>query len=152
MRDYNNAALKVCIDQARESNISGRLFSQRLYESVCFSSISDLLLKVGEILDRQRFPRAFQRLRSFSTSECRNIPVADTVTGGMPAGQVSEAVGAVSTFQFYVISRRYATWQGQIDWLDGTSLIPFFSVLELIQQIDHSIFQNASTVWEESHE
>lgn len=133
---HPSAALRVCVDKAEGGRISGRVFSQRLTEPLSFADVGSLLLQVEEVLDRQNFPQAFQRTRTFAAARPSAVPAAPDPTGGMSAGAVEAAHGGAATFALYVITRQNTTWQGRVDWLDGRPPEDFSSVLELIKLID----------------
>ena len=107
-----SAFLRVCVDQSDGSRISGRVYSQRLTHPMAFSDIGSLVLRLDEVLEKQNFPQAFQRSRTFREREI------------------------LSTFTLYVISRRNASWQGWVDWMDGSPRQQFASALELIRMAE----------------
>ena len=137
--NHNAAALRVCVDQAEDGRISGRVFSRRLTAPIAFSDIGGLLLQVEAVLDTQSFPQAFQRTRTFAPPKAGDVPAAPSLEEGMPADEVEAARGAHATFVLYVITRRSTTWQGYVDWLDGAR-DEFGSVLELIKLTDDHLF------------
>ena len=51
---------------------------------------------------------------------------------------VEAAKGAIATFVIYIITRQNTSWQGKVDWLDGTEE-RFSSALELIYLIDERV-------------
>lgn len=137
---HSNAALRVCIDKVQDDGISGRVFSRRLTAPLPFSDIGSMLLKLEAVLDRQNFPQAFQRTRTFTAGKHTSVPAAASLDEGMSAEEVAAATGALATFVIYVITRRSTTWQGRVDWLDGSPPEAFSSVLELIKLIDQHLF------------
>lgn len=138
--NHISAAFRVCVDGAEDGRISGRVFSQRLTAPLLFSDIGNLLLQMEAVLDKQNFPQAFQRTRSFSPAKGAAVPAAPSLTDGMSAETVAAAAGALCTFTLYVITRRSTTWQGRVDWLDGTPPETFSSVLDLIKLTDQRLF------------
>ena len=44
--------------------------------------------------------------------------------------------GALTTFQLAILTRRNATWQGAVDWMEGQSPMSFSSDLELLSLVD----------------
>ena len=134
--NQNNTVLRVCIDQEKNRSFLGRVFSQRFSQPVSFSDIGGFLLQLDEILDMQNFPQAFQRTRSFQPlSPLSNVAV-EVPGQGLSAQAVSQARGELFTCEVQIVTRRNASWQGVIDWLDGEQPQPFSSALELIQLID----------------
>lgn len=133
-----SAALRVCVDHAGGGYLSGLVYSQRVTEPIPFTDIGNLLLRLDEVLDAQNFPQAFQRSRSF-TGRKDPVPAAADPSEGMSAETVTDAHGLVYTFEVSVTSRRNASWQGMVDWLDGEAKQEFSSALELIKLIEEHV-------------
>lgn len=127
-----SAALRVCVDQSDNGRISGKVYSQRLTRPMAFSDMGSLILRLDEVLEKQNFPQAFQHSRSFREHES-NVPASADPSEGIPLAEVEQASGALSTFTLYVMSRRNASWQGLVDWMDGSPRQQFASALELIR-------------------
>ena len=145
--------LRVAIDGREEGCISGRVYSQRLKEPFPFRDTTGLLLEIEELLDKQDFPRAFQRKRTFAEQPRRKKPTEnrsgshagaspDSDDGESPderpfmdADMVKNAKGEVFTFDINIITRQNTSWQGYIDWLDGSGKVAYNSVLELLSMI-----------------
>lgn len=130
------STLRVCVDAAECGRISGRVFGQLLSAPLTFTDTGDLILRVDQILDAQNYPQAFQRARTFAPRPAAATLSASGPDTGLSAETVRAASGAVATFQLSVVSRRSSTWQGFVDWLDGSPLLRFPSALELIRVID----------------
>lgn len=133
------AAFRVCVDSVGDGRIGGRVFGHRLTRSVSFSDIGELLVRIDAVLDKQNFPQAFQRSRTFTVREAGS-PAAESLDAGMSDEEVSAARGAVSTFTLAVFSRRSASWQGQVDWLDGAGPQRFESALEFLKLTEDHVF------------
>lgn len=139
--NHASAGFRICVDGSQCGRISGRVFSQRLLAPISFSDISDLLLKLEEVLDVQKFPQAFERTRSFTEIRlCDPAVIADSLEHGMSRETVEAQSGAFGTFLLFVITRRNTTWQGHLDWLDGSPQEHYNSVLELLKLADQHIF------------
>ena len=141
--NHSNTSLQICVDtiETRASStgdggFGGRIFGRRLKMPLEFFNMTDFLLKIEALMDAQKFPRAFQRARSFRPKDEMSVFAAETPEDGMSAQEVSSASGSRATFSILVISRRDSTWQGRIDKLDGNKAEEFSSVLELIHMID----------------
>ncbi|WP_294550780.1 hypothetical protein [uncultured Pseudoflavonifractor sp.] len=130
-----SAFLRVCVDQSDGGRISGKVYSQRLTRPMVFSDIGNLILRLDEVLEKQNFPQAFQRSRTFLERESR-VPAAGDPEEGIPLSEVEGASGALATFTLCVISRRNASWQGWVDWMDGSPRQQFASALELIRMVE----------------
>ena len=135
--NHYEAVLRICVDELGEGGIRGRVVSRRLTEPMRFSDVGHLLLQLEEVFDRQNFPQAFERRRTFGArQEESSLPLAQTLEQGMDPEEVARAAGQVTTFDLYVITRRNTTWQGFVDWLDGSPRSHYKSVLELLKLID----------------
>ena len=142
------APLRVCVDRMDPEQITGRVYSQYLTEPVAFKDITDFLMQMEDVFDKLDFPRAFQRKRTFSTAE-PELPApatkklepeqaADQAPKYMEAAFVDSTKGEVMTFLVWVATRQNSSWQGWIDWLDGSPRVDYDSALELIRLIDNS--------------
>ena len=132
------AFLRVAVDEHEEGRIAGNVYSIRLTEPFYFKNMPDLLLQIEDLLDDQDFPRAFQRRRQFdqkanTAPKKRNIQPRDGEAGYMDADTVEQAKGEFCTFNLQIMTRQNTSWQGLIDWLDGSEKIAYNSVLELLR-------------------
>lgn len=136
--NHYDAAIRVCVDQMTDGRVSGFLTSRRLTAPVPFTDLGSLVLQIEEILNRQCFPQAFERTRSFAPAAPGRLPVAEDLNSGLSKEDVDAAQGQAATFLLYIITRRNTTWQGFVDWLDGTR-DDYSSALELLRLIDHRL-------------
>lgn len=127
-----SAVLRVCVDHSDNGRISGKVYSQRLTRPMAFSDMASLILRLDEVLEKQNFPQAFQHSRTFREHES-HVPASVDPSEGIPLEEVERAAGALATFTLCVISRRNASWQGWVDWMDGSPRQQFASALELIR-------------------
>ena len=134
--NFREAALRVCVDGRERGGFQGRVCGRRLSEPLEFSDISDLVLKVDALMDVQKFPQAFQRIRSFRDKELPEIPAAQSREELSSAEAVENARGELATFLLQVRSRQSASWQGVIDWMDGCPPQEFSSTLEFMKFMD----------------
>lgn len=138
MANFNlgNSALQICVDTVGKSLFGGRIYSQRLKEPLPFSNMTELLLQIENLLDAQNFPQAFQRARTFRPRKETLALAAARPEEGISAQEVSDAAGEYMTFTVNIISRRSSTWQGRIDWHDGSPAEDFSSALEFMRMAD----------------
>lgn len=134
--NFREAALRICVDHSAGGSCRGRVLGRRLSAPLEFSDISDLVLKVDALMDVQKFPQAFQRIRSFKEKELPSVPAAHSREELSSAEAVDSAAGEVTTFLLQVRSRQNASWQGVLDWLDGGALHEFHSTLEFMKLVD----------------
>ena len=137
---HDNSALRICVDGVSDHAAFGRVFSRRLVEVIEFADLSSLFLRLDRLFDRQGFPQAFQRTRVIvHETLLQDAAAAADAASGMSEKTVSAQRGAVATFDLRVISRRNATWQGIVDWLDGSEKQEFFSSLELLHLVNEKL-------------
>ena len=133
---HDNSALRICVDSMNDHSVSGRVFSRRLVKAIEFTDLSSLFLRLEQLFDRQRFPQAFQRMRVIVRDTLwQDAASAVDASGGMSEEMVSAQRGTVATFDLRIISRRNATWQGNVDWLDGSARQEFSSTLALLRMV-----------------
>ncbi len=130
--NYKTAALRVCVDG---QGFSGRIVGQRVKSAIDFTDINDFVIRVDALLDAQQFPRAFQKIRSFTEKGQPEVPAVLSQEQLSASGEVDAQQGACATFLLLIRSRQNASWQGQVDWLDGAPAQPFGSTLEFMKQI-----------------
>ncbi|MBP1737221.1 MAG: hypothetical protein H6Q60_1102 [Oscillospiraceae bacterium] len=127
------AALRVCVDSGTGGELSGMAYSQRLTEPLVFSNLIRLILMLDQLMDEQNFPQAYQRARTFQEKAPRPVSSAAAPGEGLAADIVQSATGAAGAFTLFITSRREASWQGTIDWEDGSAPVSFASALQLIR-------------------
>ena len=140
--NFFGIVFRLCVDQIWDSNASGRVFSRRLAAPVQFNDLIHLFLLLDELMDKQRFPQAFKDLRTFSSGR-QYLPdalCAKDLASGMGEEEVLGSSGSCATYALYVASRRNATWQGQLDLLDGSEPHAFTSVEDLLHTLDEKVF------------
>lgn len=134
--NYQEATLRICVDDMAEGRFCGRIFGQRLREPITFSDLNTFVAQVDALLDAQRFPQAYQQIRSFTDREIPRVPAVMDKEDLSDLETVTAAEGDVMTFALLILSRQNACWQGRLDWLDGSPKMPFASALELIHAVE----------------
>lgn len=134
--NHMNSALRFCVDGVEQQTPRGRVFSQRFLHPLKFNDLGSLCLYLEDVFDAQNFPQAFQQSRTIVSCSSDMSIVAPEPSEGMTPAVVRAARGAVATFEVLVVSRRSSTWQGSVDWLDGSDRQEFTSYLELVRMID----------------
>ena len=119
----------VCVDSYDEGVLKGRFYNAE-GEGESFSSLSQFLLKMEELLDRMQMPQSYTEPRTFSAFL---QPESET----QPPPSVRR--GARATFELRVIFRQHTSWQGTILWKERKLEYSFRSVLELIFLIDSAL-------------
>ncbi len=131
--NYQTAELRVCVDSLEGGRITGRIVGRRLSRPFAFTDICDLITKSDALMDAQSYPQAFRSIRSFTSENRRIVPAATLESDMMDPAAVEAARGDATTFSLQVFTRQNASWQGCIDFLDGSPALTFESVLELIK-------------------
>lgn len=106
-------------DKRLEGYLESAFFKGRRY----FSNLTQMIFLVEELLDAMIYPSRVTSLRSFTTRTTRRT------------AQENEEK-PIASFRLSVLFRQNASWQGNIQWMEDKKVIPFRSVLELIQLID----------------
>lgn len=136
---YRAAQLRICVDDREQGHLRGYVASQRLKRPLPFNDIGDLLLLLDDVLDRQKFPLAFQRKRSFQPQEPLSRFPEIIGDDYMTAEAVDASFGKLTTFVLSVVSRLNTSWQGRLDWLDGKPVEQFSSALALVKMVDERV-------------
>ncbi|MDR2771746.1 MAG: hypothetical protein LBB57_06885 [Clostridiales Family XIII bacterium] len=141
--NYNSAKLRICVDSAENSIVSGRVYSMRLKDVLLFPDLNSLVLRLDRLMDEQKYPQAFQRKRTFRTAvplpkRHRRIAAPETEDERpyMDEETVARAAGEKATFVLQVLSRQNTNWQGYIDFLDGNGGREFESELGFLTLVN----------------
>ena len=119
----------VCVDSYDEGVLKGRFYNAE-GEGESFSSLSQFLLKMEELLDRVQMPQSYTEPRTFSSFlQPEDEP------------QTISAIrkGNRATFELKVIFRQHTSWQGVILWRERKMEYSFRSVLELVFLMDSAL-------------
>jgi len=119
----------VCIDSYKSGVLSGHYFDPASQRHQVFSSATQFLVQMENMLDCMELPKSFSAKRSFRF-------LSETDTG--PPGTVSPE-GKIATFAIRILFRQNASWQGSITWLEGRREESFRSVLELLLLMDNAL-------------
>ena len=139
--DHQNGVIRICVDRLEGNRAGGRVFSQRLTAPMSFSDLGGLLLQLEALLERQNFPQAFQRMRSF-TSEAPEYPAGPVPPGGMSGETGGGGKGGEATLVLRILTRQNATWQGVLEWLEGEQRNNFSSDLEFLKLLEQDLRQS----------
>ena len=141
--NYSSSAFRICVDQVSGHYLSGRIAGQRLKAPVAFSDVNQLLSQLDAVMDSQQFPQAFQRIRAFSdkavSALIKDIPVALSTEEMLSEERIAALRGEKATFLLHITMRRNASWQGFVDWMDGSPRQKFDSTLEFLNALDQHL-------------
>lgn len=119
----------VCVDSYDGGVLKGRFYNPcRDMES--FSSLSQFLIKMEQLLDDMQMPQSYTSPRTFS----HTFPPDEDSGSPSPISR-----GAKATFELQVIFRRNTSWQGVIRWREQNTEQSFRSVLELVILMDSAL-------------
>lgn len=127
--------LLICVDSYDNGVLQGRIFRPGR-EGERFSSLSQCLLRLDQILNEAGSPQSFATPRIFTPSE---------PTYHLPLDADCPPRGTLGTFSLRVLFRRNASWQGEILWLERDLRQSFRSVLELIVLLDSALRDKANS-------
>ena len=130
MKGELNRTLMIYIDSYDNNIPVGRFHIASDSEAQSFYGLSQLLISINNILDRENFPQAFSELRKFH-SPLKHNDSSITVTPPLK--------GAAATFSVRILFRQNASWQGSVKWIEGGQEEYFRSVLELIILMDDAL-------------
>lgn len=129
-RKWANAGRKymICVDSYDDGVMKGRICDPSR-ETERFSSMSQFLLKMEDILDEEQMPMAYTTPRRFSEPMQLQdyTPVQDNRRG------------SCATFELKVIFRQNSSWQGILCWRETRQEQVFRSVLELVILMDSAL-------------
>lgn len=106
---------------------NGTLQGLRFDSPIEFSSLTQMLLLMEEMLDSLNAPQRGESPRAFQKTELQ------------PQLAVHETRKPLATFQLSVLFRQNASWQGTLIWTDRMMDAQFRSVLELIRLMDSAL-------------
>ncbi|MBR3949935.1 MAG: hypothetical protein IKJ84_04590 [Oscillospiraceae bacterium] len=119
----------VCVDSYDSGVLQGRFYNPSR-EAENFSSLSQFLVKMEEVLDQLQKPQAYTQVRKFSS-------LLQPEAAQTPPDRVFR--GAQATFDLQVIFRQHTSWQGVLSWREGKAQHSFRSVLELVLLLDSAL-------------
>ena len=130
MKGELNRTVMIYVDSYDDGIPTGSFHLASDAQAQPFGSLSQLLLKINDSMDRENFPQAFSELRKFQR------PVARLVASTDGPGQKK---GQMATFILRILFRQNASWQGSVTWVEGNQEEYFRSVLELIALMDNAL-------------
>lgn len=120
----------ICVDGYENKALSGRFYNPYCEAGESFESLTQMLLKIDDMLNEMRLPQSFTAVRTFA-------PGGGDLSKNTPAVAAHE--GKLATFSVRILFRQNASWQGSVTWLEGGQEQSFRSVLELIFLMDSAL-------------
>ncbi len=137
----------ICIDNYNEYDIEGRLYWNRnMNGNIKFTDISQLLMKLEDIMENIQCPCAANEMRYFVENKDNKNKTISGVTRketikSMRDLDTHEERGKKATFVLQIKFRQNSSWQGTVKWIEKKQEINFRSALELIKIIDSACEQ-----------
>ena len=125
---WSQQTILLCVESYENGVPRGHMYLGQ--EGQCFDSLTQLLLRAEQLLERSGEVQSFTIPRSFSTAR----PLGDEPC---IAGELTR--GKVATFEMRILFRQHASWQGELLWLEKNARQSFRSVLELITLMDSAL-------------
>lgn len=152
LKPSNTSTITVYVDQYDKINFSGRVYIEALNSTFVFCGVCSLLKQLDSIYNCLNFPLATHPIRSFSGVKVKGgkwdsskyiKKIKDREESGgtyqMEQKEIKLEAAGKGTFIIRVLYRQNATWQGNIQWIEGKKSQNFRSELELIKLIDDAI-------------
>ncbi len=128
--------IAICVHQKAGDEIEGELYHCYDTKPWRFSNVMQMLDAIEELYNRISFPQAAQRHRTLVEMHPeKKAPL----TKVQEPEQITEMRGELGTFLLCVKHRQNASWQGEMEWIEGQERIEFSSELELIKQIHNRL-------------
>jgi len=142
------SVIRVCIDEYRNSDWSGRIYTRLNKNDIPFRNMGEMLSLMGSIWDVIGFPQESTIDRYFVN--CKKNRMAkgiiqvihpedgskDKMKEVLSEVEMSRKHGDQNTFIVRIQYRQNATWQGHVTLVEENKTVPFRSALELIKMID----------------
>lgn len=138
----------VCVDKAQDSDYLGRIFHQYDDNAIEFNGLTNMMVKMEELMDHWDFPQRGLAERKFKKPSRDRDVVAKSFKPGdgrLPIEIVAETNGVrnvqnkkgeLGTFVIQVVFRQEATWQGHVIYQETNEKTDFRSALELMKYMD----------------
>jgi hypothetical protein len=115
--------------------MKGSMYHSSLDEGKKFQNLMQLLLMIENILEDTGFPKPTTEKRRFhsfkATSEAGEVIDKEHTSQNLQ--------GKLATFRIKIMFRQNASWQGSVSWLEGNSMEPFRSALELLMLMNSAM-------------
>ena len=128
----------VCVDEIKDGEISGKVYSRYSRTPWEFNSLIELLGQMESFYNKISFPQAAVQIRGIQWQE-RGKFQAEAEQPFLEKEFLLEKRGIQATFLIIVRYRQNATWQGSFLWVEENRSLEFKSALELLMMMDKSL-------------
>lgn len=128
----------LCINGSNEGDLSGVFYHSYSTESVPFSGIGQMVLRMEKLYDYLRFPYPGTNSRTFG-EEKKLTRISEERKKIMSDDALLSKHGDIGTFIVRVQHRQNSSWQGRITWMEEDKTVQFRSVWEMIKLIESAV-------------
>lgn len=128
----------LCINGSNEGDLSGVFYHSYSTESVPFSGIGQMVLRMEKLYDYLRFPYPGTNSRTFG-EEKKLTRMTEERKKIMSDDALLSKHGDIGTFIVRVQHRQNSSWQGRITWMEEDKTVQFRSVWEMIKLIESAV-------------
>lgn len=128
----------LCINGSNEGDLSGVFYHSYSTESVPFSGIGQMVLRMEKLYDYLRFPYPGTNSRTFG-KEKKLTRMTEERKKIMSDDALLSKHGDIGTFIVRVQHRQNSSWQGRITWMEEDKTVQFRSVWEMIKLIESAV-------------
>ena len=129
---YNEKTSTIRITSYEKKNCAGVLINPHFGRDIAFENTTQLLFLIEQMLCDLDYPQRITEKRSFLEQETSE-PLIDWQE---LANAAVEEKDPLASFRLRIMFRQSASWQGEVNWVEGERSIQFRSVLELLQLMD----------------
>ena len=128
----------LCINGSNEGDLSGVFYHSDSTESVPFSGIGQMVLRMEKLYDYLRFPYPGTNSRTFG-EEKKLTRMTEERKKIMSDDALLSKHGDIGTFIVRVQHRQNSSWQGRITWMEEDKTVQFRSVWEMVKLIENAM-------------
>lgn len=127
----------VCVDARDGNESSGRLYDCYHEEGQQFENEYQLIKMMERLMDDLDYPQSSVEMRAYYR---KPVPKKKKEKPEKLREQreLLEFHGKMATFVIYVQYRQNATWQGDIGWVERSTICSFRSALEMLKLMDNA--------------
>ena len=129
----------LCITDARNGRLSGRLYHSYSARPQFFDSVDRMISLMEQLYDMLHFPYPGNSERSFGPAELVKKVLTKEREKIMDDDSLLRNHGDIGTFIVRVQHRQNSSWQGRITWMEQDKTINFRSVWEMVKLIESAV-------------
>lgn len=130
----------IRVHSYRDKNLQGTFYNLFYGEEIAFGSLTELLLRIEDMMDEMDYPQASVQNRRFD-AHCKHAEKVNITAASLAKPDWK----AIATFKLKVLFRQGASWQGKLTWAEGKTEVAFRSALEMIKLMDSALPQFESS-------